>query len=64
MAHREAHRVKDTATGKIYPAKAAAGRELAHLVGGPRKTLSSGSRSPVHSLTVSSSKMKMETGCA
>jgi len=40
MAHREAHRVKDTATGKIYPAKAAAGRELAHLVGGdPKDTL-------------------------
>jgi len=34
MARREAHRIKDTATGKIYPAKAAAGRELAHLVGG------------------------------
>lgn len=28
------HRIRDVRTGKQYPAKAAAGRDLAHLVGG------------------------------
>ncbi len=31
------HRIRDTQTGKEYPAKAAAGRDLAHLVGGDPK---------------------------
>lgn len=37
MGRREAHRVKDVKTGRIYPAKAAAGRDLAHLVDGDPK---------------------------
>lgn len=31
------HPIRDTQTGKEYPAKAAAGRDLAHLVGGDPK---------------------------
>lgn len=31
------HRVRDVATNKEYPSKAAAGRDLAHLVGGDPK---------------------------
>jgi len=34
---KKAHRIKDLRTGKVYPAKAAAGRDLAHLVGGDPK---------------------------
>jgi len=37
MAKRQSHRIKDVTTGRTYPAKAAAGRELAHLVAGDPK---------------------------